>query len=417
MSNLTEFKRLNFFTGFFTTAKDWNQGQNYHLEKRMLHNRGLHTPGIIRGERDDLRVEALGSLSVRVLPGAALDGTGREIYLGQSSTLSINPEAYTLPQLVYIAIRYEQSETDRVENVEAPEYSGATRVAEIPRLEVTTTGPDNRTRLELARIDLQPGVTRIANATDPDNPVGNEIDRRYVVWAGSVGVAEKPLSPALLEGLIQLMGRKRRDFAALAGRFPVPSAGDVRHGALTLEIVARTGCLRPEQLPDVLASIAAVEQDVGQEIGAAYPGVATMAEYQAYQSAVSDLSASLQEGAEIDLLLTREDAVAEAARELSEVVLQPPLADAGPDRTVTTPGDTATLVLDASGSQAFGDHEIDRYQWELAESHIRSPVADAGPDRTVITPSDGIVVALDASGSQAFGDRQIVRYRWDKREE
>ena len=43
----TEFKRLRFFTGFFTTARDWEAEQNYHLEKLKLHNGGLHTPGII----------------------------------------------------------------------------------------------------------------------------------------------------------------------------------------------------------------------------------------------------------------------------------------------------------------------------------------------------------------------------------
>ena len=37
----TEFKRLNFFTGFFTTAADWTDGETYHLEKRRLHNRAL----------------------------------------------------------------------------------------------------------------------------------------------------------------------------------------------------------------------------------------------------------------------------------------------------------------------------------------------------------------------------------------
>lgn len=47
MSMDTAFQRLNFFTGFFTTADDWNQGQEYHLEKRKLHNRGLHTAGVI----------------------------------------------------------------------------------------------------------------------------------------------------------------------------------------------------------------------------------------------------------------------------------------------------------------------------------------------------------------------------------
>ena len=97
MSNHSEVKRLNFFTGFFTTAKDWNDGQSYHLDKRKLHNRGLHSPGVIRGEADELRVVAAGGLQVRVLPGAALDGGGNELYLGQPRILALNLASYTLP--------------------------------------------------------------------------------------------------------------------------------------------------------------------------------------------------------------------------------------------------------------------------------------------------------------------------------
>lgn len=420
MADLAEFKRLNFFTGFFTTARDWTDGQDYHLAKRRLHNRGLHTPGVIRGEAQELRVEAVegaqpGRLEVRVLPGAALDGAGNDIYLGQARSIAIDPGAYTLPQLVYITINYDERPADYVENVEAKQYSGHTRTEESPRLEVTTTHPDNQTRLELARIDLQPGVTRISNPEDPANPRGNEIDRRQVVWAGSVVVAEpERLSTAMLERLILLMGRTRRDFAALAGRFPVPSAGDVRHAALTVEILGRIGRLVDERLPDVLAALAVTEQDAGQEIGAASPVVTTMPEFQAYQTAVADLRRALREGQGLDTLLNRQDAVAEAARELSEVVVEPPVASAGPDHAATTTGDEATVTLDATGSQAFGGRQIVRYGWRLSQIVVQPPVANAGTDRMLTTSTDEAVVTLDATGSQAFEGRQIVRYRWQK---
>jgi hypothetical protein len=69
MNNNSEFKRLNFFTGFFTTADDWNEGQTYHLEKRKLHNRLLHRAGVMEG----LDVVVEGGLKVIVEAGAALD--------------------------------------------------------------------------------------------------------------------------------------------------------------------------------------------------------------------------------------------------------------------------------------------------------------------------------------------------------
>jgi hypothetical protein len=416
MGDNAEFKRLNYFTGFFMTAADFTAEQGYFQGKRRLHNRGLHTPGVIRGERQSLKVEAAGGLTVRVLSGAALDGQGNEIYLGEPRTLAIDPGDYTLPRLVYVAIAYHEELTDHVENVEAPQYSGDTRVAETPRVQVTAIAPDNRTWLELARIDLQPGVTAIANPADPDNLKGNEIDRRYVVWAGAVGVVrpEDLLSPDLLARLIQLMERKRRDFAALAGRFPVPSADDVRHAALTVELMARIGCLRPEQLPGVLATIAAIEQDVGQEFGAAHPGLTTSPEYQAYQAAVAALLTALRDGMGLDAVLNRQDAVAAAARELSEIVLQAPVADAGPDQTSTTSGNEGTVTLDASASRAFGGRQIKSYRWDVKTS-AQPPVADAGPDRTVTTPDSEATVALDASGSRASGGKEIARYRWDEK--
>jgi hypothetical protein len=416
MSHLTEFKRLNFFTGFFTTARDWTDGQVYHLEKRRLHNRGLHSPGVIRGEGDELRVVAAGGLQVRVLPGAALDGEGEELYLGQARVLTLVPGSYTLPQTVYLAIRYGEEPSDRVENVEAPQYSGFTRVTEIPRLEVTVTQPDNRNAIEVARIQLQPGVTEISDAADADNPGGNEIDRRFAVWAGSLGVAEERMSPEDVQRLIQLMGRTRRDFAALSARFPVPSATDVRQGAITVEMLARAGCLRLDQVPAVLAALADAEQDVGQELAAAYAFLVTISEYQAYQEAVAHLTASLHDGEGADTLFTRQDEVAEAARELAEVVLQPPVAEAGSDLGVTSVGDEATVALDASGSRAFGGREIVRYRWSLVESQLEPPMAVAGPDVSVTTLGDEGTVTLDASGSQAFDGRTIVRYRWERTE-
>ena len=47
MAEQANFKRINFFEGFFTTDEDWNAAEAYHLEKRRLHNRVLHTPGVI----------------------------------------------------------------------------------------------------------------------------------------------------------------------------------------------------------------------------------------------------------------------------------------------------------------------------------------------------------------------------------
>ena len=69
------FKRVNFFTGFQTTADDWNELVRYDVEKRKLHNRLFHGPGVLAGERGGLKVTARGrgALTVAVARGPAKD--------------------------------------------------------------------------------------------------------------------------------------------------------------------------------------------------------------------------------------------------------------------------------------------------------------------------------------------------------
>lgn len=415
MSEITEFKRMNFFTGFFTTADDWNDGQAYHLEKRRLHNRRLHTPGVMRGEAQGLQVIAAGGLNVRVQPGAALDAAGNEIYLGVPVDLTLQPPTDQPQAVTYVAVRYNEVDSDYVENVEAAQYSGYTRKAERPMLVVTTDPPDNQTWLEVARIRLLQGAVAVSNPVDPANPGPNEIDRRHVVYAGAVAADEPSPPVVLLARVIQVMADKRRDFAALDLRFPVPATADVRHAALTVELLAQVTGLRADQVPGVLATLAAVEQDAGQQLGAAYPALLALPEYQAYQDAVAALLVALRDAAGNDVLLTRQAEAAEAARVLAGVALQSPVADAGAGQSVSTSGSEATVSLDASGSQAFAGRTITSYRWSLLGSD-QSPIAEAGPSRSVTTAGDEASVALDAGGSRAFGGRTVQRYHWDEQQ-
>jgi hypothetical protein len=353
MADFTPVKRMNFFTGFFTTADDWTEGQVYHLDKRSLHNRGLHTPGIIRGEGDELSVERTTGLNLTVLSGAALDAEGNLICLDGSYPLRIDPPDSAV-EWFYVAISCEDRLDSYVENVENPEYSGHTRVAEVPIIEVLTEAPADR--LELARIRLDHGARGVSIA---------EINRDHVMWAGSVGIAEPSLSPDDLEALTLAMQNTRENFAALASRFPVPSAVDVRQAALTVHMLAETGNLRQEHVPVLLRIIGEVEQDVTHEFGAAeiYSAVTESTEFEAYGQAVD----ALLEG---ESRLAEQELVARRALELSQVVLPhelpPPVADTGfgsGTATITTSGDEATVTLDAGDSRAFDGREIVRYRW------------------------------------------------------
>jgi len=184
-------KRLNFFTGFFTTAEDWLQGQEYHLEKRKLHLRGLHTPGIIPGEGEELKVTAGSGLSVRVGAGAALDREGNLLYLPAAKTVPI-PLPEDLPRTVHVCIRYAENPTDTQYNVDYPEYSGPARVSENPEIICLPEKPDDFEGVELARIALQPGVTEI---------ITSAIDTRVAIQAGAVDWVRDTLARQLRERL------------------------------------------------------------------------------------------------------------------------------------------------------------------------------------------------------------------------
>ena len=176
------FKRINFFKGFLTTEKDWNDAERYHIEKRRLHNKMMHSPGIIYGYSGDLRVTARsrGDLSVEVQAGYAIDGMGNDLMIHDATIRNISLEEFKLPQTIYIVLRYFEELTDFIAYKENLEYKGHRRVLESCKIEVSQTEPDIAREVELARIYLEKGASRIRDARDPANPQPNEIDLRYV---------------------------------------------------------------------------------------------------------------------------------------------------------------------------------------------------------------------------------------------
>ena len=166
-----EFKRINFFKGFFTEAEDWQKGQAYHIEKRKLHNSTLHKPGIVEGHLEGLSVIADSSgTTLRVGAGCAVDGEGRELYLSSGIDISIVPQEYNPPATVYIALRYQEKPIDRRQNMANPEYSGYAFIKENPDVFITKEEPGNESVIELARIRLAEKSQAVRNAKNPSNP-------------------------------------------------------------------------------------------------------------------------------------------------------------------------------------------------------------------------------------------------------
>ena len=118
------FKRINFFKGFVTTTKDWNDAEHYHVEKHKLHNRCFHGAGVVPGYRQELKVRARGraDMSVEVSPGYALDGQGNDIILYETEIKAINKGDFKLPLTVYFVIKYVKEFTDFISYKSDPNF-------------------------------------------------------------------------------------------------------------------------------------------------------------------------------------------------------------------------------------------------------------------------------------------------------
>ena len=328
--------------------------------QQRRHNLGLHTPGVLHKVEQELQVRPMGGLTLRVEPGAALDGLGNELYLDETvdRTLVASPNTETVH---FVVASYREPFGSSLQDLNLP-FPTSYRTADVT---LTTAKPDGATQIQLARIALAPGATEITAADDPEQPRPNEIDMTSRLWS-----AARELSPEHMDNETQkrvniLMVDKRENFAALVARFATPSMEDLRTAALQLRLML--GSLEPDQLPRSLHVLADLEQDVAEELAVRYPPIVAKPEFRAYQKAVADLLAALDERPPIDALLTGQAAVNSTVRDLAEIVFPLPVADAGKDQTVQTPENDTLVELDGSGSMAAEGQRIVRYIWEEVE--------------------------------------------------
>jgi hypothetical protein len=90
------FCRISYYTGKLLTARDFSCEQNYHVDKRRLHNMSLHGWGVVCG----LTVKPhphCPKLRIVVEPGLAVDQCGREIRLLNEIYLEL-PQPISAPK-------------------------------------------------------------------------------------------------------------------------------------------------------------------------------------------------------------------------------------------------------------------------------------------------------------------------------
>ena len=294
-SDKTEgYKRINFFKGFLTTEKDWNDAERYHIDKRMLHNRMLHAPGVVFGHGGELRVtaRARGDLSVEIQPGYAIDGVGHDLVLLDAAIKNINPEEFRLPQTIYVVLRFYEELTDFIAYKENLEYKGHRRVMESCKVELSQTEPDINREIELARVYLEKGANRVRDARDPADPRANEIDMRFVPRAGAAG---SPLPPHLRLRLQTLLLQLRKGGVEYARR-GVISAHDLVQASSSALMLMACGLVDLTSVFDIFNLLVESQGEVVLDVDVHHPTIAAKKEFSEYRRNVEILRGLLAEG-------------------------------------------------------------------------------------------------------------------------
>lgn len=294
MSDVVQgFKRINFFKGFLTTEKDWNDAERYHIDKRRLHNKMLHSPGIVYGYQGDLRVmaRARGDLAVEVQPGYAIDGMGNDLMIWDATIRNINLEEFKLPQTIYIVLRYYEELTDFIAYKENLEYKGHRRVLESCKIELSQTEPDIGREVELARIYLEKGANRIRDARDPMNPAANEIDMRYVQRGGLAGSNLPGFLRLRLENLLNQVRRAGIEYT----RRGVVAGHDVVQGCNTALMLLYANLVDLRNVFDMFKLIVDCEGELSLDVDVHHPTIAQKKEFSEYRRQVEILRGLLAE--------------------------------------------------------------------------------------------------------------------------
>ncbi len=158
-----EIKRMRYFDGLFLTEEEFNLEQDYHNRLRRLHNRHLHSWGIVCG----LDVVVSGSEGVSVEEGMSLnrvlvagEEVSQEIIL--TSATPVDLSGYAAGNSVYIYISYFEEEVDIEE-----EKGGIEKIhwRENAVLGHDDTRPSNENEnIILAKVVIKPDGTIDANS-------------------------------------------------------------------------------------------------------------------------------------------------------------------------------------------------------------------------------------------------------------
>jgi hypothetical protein len=123
----------------------------------------------------------------------------------------------------------------------------------------------------------------VSDARDPTNPSANEIDLRYVRWAGVCGTK---LPPGVMRKLEDALGAQKKILQHLARVKKILAAQDALHAVITLEMLLRTAYVDHSNIWDLLRTIADLEWDVVDEVEGRLPDLSTQKEFGGFRKNV-----------------------------------------------------------------------------------------------------------------------------------
>lgn len=164
-------KRVKPTDGMAVTAEVWEESHQTHREAQRLHALFAHGPGILTG------LEVIASdppdRSVYILPGIAVDSTGRTIVLPEPVAYDFGDE---IEGFLHLFLGYGESRPRRDRS--RKEQDGPLYVYSEFSLMARPVAPDSPT-IELARLTRESRTAPLENALDPAHPRANEIDLRF----------------------------------------------------------------------------------------------------------------------------------------------------------------------------------------------------------------------------------------------
>jgi hypothetical protein len=227
----TSLKRLRIHDDLIINAERWQFAHSYHRHRQNLIFRSLNQPGIVTGlgvkaieKPENIPERAKNKCWLEIQPGIAIDINGNPVIVDSSIELMKRcyPIAVTSAQTkiltIYIVIQYRDPDSLDQDNLELklnPE-----KISEGFRLyHSTQPAKVENGEVELCRIQIQPGFTKLENPQDPLSPKINQIDLTYRIPAQS-----KPLATIRIASTAPLHQNLQSLVDSLPALFPTLEA-------------------------------------------------------------------------------------------------------------------------------------------------------------------------------------------------